>query len=88
MPFFARFATTRRAVGVPKSVKTVSKLTVSLEKESTSVGEELNESLMQDVPHNPQIVITTIETKKKNGLIYKKTSCARSYYREIDFNQK
>lgn len=69
IPFFARFATTSRAVGVPRSVKTVSKFTVSRENVNTSEGDVLNESLMQEVVDSPITVIIIVETKKKNVLM-------------------
>ena len=49
IPFLALLLTIRRAVGVPTPVNTVSKLTVSREKVSTSWGDVLMASLMHDV---------------------------------------
>jgi len=53
-PFLLGFLTTRRAVGVPTPVKTVSKATVSVEKMSLSAGESVKSSLMQEVAIKPK----------------------------------
>ena len=48
-PFLLRLQTIRRAVGVPRSVKTVSKFTVSREKVSNADGDVVMLSSMHDV---------------------------------------
>ncbi len=70
IPFFARFATISRAVGVPRSVKTVSKLTVSREKVSMSLGDVETASLIQEMAVKPIHHMIVIKNKKAFFIIY------------------
>ena len=74
IPFLARLATTRRAVGVPRSVNTVSKFTVSREKVRISDEEVLTLSLMQELTHT-LIAAINVKRIKKAFLIYEKRFC-------------
>lgn len=52
-PLLLGFLTISRAVGVPRSVKTVPKLTVSVEKESFTPGDESMSSRIHDIRIKP-----------------------------------
>ena len=64
--FLARLYTFRRAVGVPRSVNTVSKLSVSVENDSMSDDDVVKSSSMHDV---------TIKPTKPNSVKSKKRIC-------------
>ena len=71
MPFLAGFFTMSRAVGVPRSVNTVSKFTVSREKASTSADEVVIPSSIHDTAIKPISPMSVI-IKKRIVFIYAK----------------
>ena len=70
-PFLLLLNTIRRAVGVPKSVNTVSKFTVSREKARIADEEVVIPSEIQDGSIKPRMV-TRVKMRGKNLFIYEK----------------
>ena len=67
--FLALLNTLRRAVGVPRSVNTVSKLTVSAEKLRISDGEEVKLSEMHPTMHGRSITMNKEGSNMRNFFI-------------------
>lgn len=70
-PFLLRLNTFNRAVGVPRSVKTVPKLTVSVENASVADEESVKSSLIHEVDIKPNIT-SGINKMYFISFIYKK----------------
>ena len=75
-PFLLGLRTMSRAVGVPISVNTVSKLTVSREKVSTAEGDVVMSSSMQ-LKHRRPSAPNRVKITYRNSFIYEKRTACR-----------
>ena len=78
--FLALLYTFRRAVGVPRSVNTVSKLTVSAEKDSVADGEVVKSSEIQPTRAGTSIAIKAKASRSLNFLMPLKRPSPTFYY--------